>query len=292
MKRVIQTYKPAGQWRATPPGIGDFLRGTCHLFEHLQNSPVELRVDVSQTGFADLIVRDDAFFHAGDRRRIAGAPEHFEDDAQLLRDLAAFRASSATDLYVCSNMGAWNRLRLPPATREFARKFYRFTDAVERTVAGALPGADYAVLSVRCGDQVFGDPSATLPVEVMRTVTATIARHILPHTRWPLVVTSDSLALKRALAERYHLSWLPHAPGHGARGDEFAVALDLCALKGAREIYHINAWADWWSGFSHYTSMIFEIPSVNFRAPRFAKEAITADGTLRRPSWWRRLSGR
>jgi hypothetical protein len=51
-------------------------------------------------------------------------------------------------------------------------------------------------------------------------------------------------------------------------------------LKNSRFNYHINAWVGWWSGFSHYTSLIFNIPSMNFRAPKFAREQITASGEL------------
>ena len=57
-KRVIQTYKPPGRWLGTPPGLGDFVRGACHLFEVLQPLGIELRLDVSRTGFAALIDQD------------------------------------------------------------------------------------------------------------------------------------------------------------------------------------------------------------------------------------------
>jgi hypothetical protein len=287
-QRVVQTYKPPHAWRHTPPGIGDFIRGVCHLFEHLQSRDLDLRIDVSQTGFAALIEQDDTCFHAGDPARVAAASEHFEDDDALVAELAAFRASGASALYVCSNMGAWDRLTLPSATRQFASSFYHFTESIEATVADAVPATEYAVLSVRCGDHVFGDAATALPVDVAQEVTNIIENGILPQSRLPIVVISDSLALKRQLAERYGLASLGHEPGHGARGDERAVALDLCLLRRSRHNYHINAWADWWSGFSHYTSRIFEIPSTNFRSPRFAREEITAEGRLRRPRWWRR----
>lgn len=287
-QRVIQTFKPPQAWRSQAPGVGDFIRGACHLFEYLQPLDLDLRLDVSQTGFAGLIHQDDACFHAGDPVRVAAASEHFEDDQALFREIAAFREAELTELYVCSNMGAWDRLTLPPATRQFAAKFYRFTEAIEQAVAAAVAAPEYAVLSVRCGDDVFGDPSATLPANLEREVTSLVEAEILPASRLPIVVISDSLALKRRLAERYRLIALDHQPGHGARGDERGVALDLCLLKGSRHNYHINAWADWWSGFSHYTSTIFAIPSTNFRSPRFAREEITAEGRLLRRRWWQR----
>lgn len=287
-QRVIQTYKPSHGWRGIPPGIGDYIRGACHLFEYLQPLDLDLRFDVSQTGFADLIHQDDTCFHSGDLTRVTAASEHFEDDAALFQEIAAFRESAAAELYVCSNMGAWDRLTLPSATRQFAGRFYRFTDPIDHAISAAAPGPEYAVLSVRCGDHVFGDSSGTLPADVEHQVSTIIETQILPELRWPLVVTSDSLALKRRLAQRYRLTVLDHEPGHGARGDERAVALDLRLLKASRHNYHVNAWADWWSGFSHYTSRIFEIPSTNFRSPRFAREEITAEGRLLRPRWWRR----
>ena len=134
------------------------------------------------------------------------------------------------------------------------------------------------------------DSSATLPADVEQQVSTIVETQILPGA---LAACGDRRFARAQgrLAERHRLTVLEHEPGHGARGDERAVALDLCLLKGSRHNVHINAWADWWSGFSHYTSMIFQIPSTNFRSPRFAREAITADGELTGPGWWRRLLG-
>lgn len=272
-KRLVQTYKPLGSWQHVPPGIGDFIRGTCHLFEHAQRLGVDLRIDVSGTGFAELIIQDPSAFQSGDPARIAAATEHFEDDTEFFHALDRFQRSRETELYVCSNMGAWDRPALPAPVREFAGKFYQFTAAVEDTVTRALPQPDFAVLSVRCGDESFDDPQAAVRPDQLQTVTGLIEREILPDARWPIVVISDSLAMKRALAAKYGFAILDHSPGHGARGDERPVALDLCVLKRARHSYHINAWTDWWSGFAHYTALIFGIPSTSFRAPRFARES-------------------
>ena len=83
------------------------------------------------------------------------------------------------------------------------------------------------------------------------------------------------------------MAMLPHRSQHGAFGTVLPVAMDLCMLKRSRFNYHINVWSDWWSGFSHYTSMIFKIPSMNFREPRYAKEEITAQGQLTTDRrWW------
>lgn len=292
--RVIQTYKGPGQWLDSPPGLGDFVRGTCHLFEFLQPLGVELKIDVSQTEFSRLIEPDASFFHTGEKSLVAGAEEYFEDHhhAPLRERLTAFARSGEAELYLSTNLGAWDRLTLPDATREFARKLYRFTDDVERELASAMPGP-YEVLSVRCGDHCYHDRSVRVSPSTERRIDSIIERHVLPRRQFPMVVTSDCHTLKLDLAHRYGLAMLPHQSQHGAFGNARPVALDLCLLKHSRGNFHINAWADWWSGFSHYTSMIFRIPSVNFREPRFALEEITAEGALLadRP-WWRVFTGR
>ena len=113
------------------------------------------------------------------------------------------------------------------------------------------------------------------------------ARQVLPCARAPMVVTSDCHELKLELARRYGMIALPHRSQHGAFGNALPVAIDLNMLKNSRFNYHINCRADWWSGFSHYTSMIFRVPSMNFRSPHFAKEEITAQGQLVAPRrWW------
>lgn len=291
-QRVVQVYKAPHQWAESPPGLGDFVRGACHLFETLQPLGIDLRIDVSQTEFAGLITPNESVFHAGEASRVAGATEYFEDHDHpiLLKRLEEFRRSADAELYVCTNLGAWDRLSLPDATRDFIGAFYQFTDDLERKLAAAVP-ADYEVLSVRCGDHCYDDPAAQIPADTGRRIASLVERHILPRTRFPIVVTSDCHALKLELARRYGLTALPHQSRHGAFGNVQPVALDLCLLKHSRFNYHINAWADWWSGFSHYTSLIFRIPSMNFRAPRYHSEEVTAQGqllTARR--WWQVLA--
>jgi len=288
-RRVVQVYKAPQQWLDSPPGLGDFVRGACHLFETLQPLGLDLRIDVSQTEFAGLIAGNESFFHSGEASRVAGATEYFEDHDHplLLKRLEEFRRSGEPELYVCTNLGAWDRRSLPDATRDFIGAFYQFSDDVERELAAAVPAA-YEVLSVRCGDHCYDDPAAQVPAGSRRRIDSLIERHIVPRRQVPIVVTSDCHALKLDLARRYGMLTLPHQSRHGAFGHVRPVALDLCLLKHSRFNYHINAWADWWSGFSHYTSMIFRIPSMNFRAPRYEREEVTAQGqllTARR--WWR-----
>lgn len=292
-QRVIQTYKAPGQWLDSPPGLGDFVRGSCHLFEFLQPLGVELRIDVSQTGFSGLIEPDVSFFHAGEKGLVAGAAEYFEDHqhAPLRERLTAFARSGERELYVSTNLGAWDRLTLPDATRDFIRRLYRFTDDIEREVASTVSGP-YEVLSVRCGDHCYHDAAFRVSPATARRIDAIIERHVLPRRQFPVVVTSDCHTLKLDLAQRYGMAMLPHQSQHGAYGNVRPVALDLCLLKHSRFNYHINAWADWWSGFSHYTSMVFGTASMNFREPRFAREEITVEGQLLTERRWWQLFGR
>jgi hypothetical protein len=282
LKRVVQVYKPPGRWLDEPPGVGDFIRGACGLRDMLADTGAELRIDVSRTEFAGLIRPDDAVFQAGSEDRIVAAREYFETDdhAELRRRLDAFLRSDDADLYLSTNIGAWDRLTLPEATRDFAARFYRFADEVEQAAAKALPAGGYEVLSVRCGDRFFDDATAVVDNGVRRRIFALVERHVLPRVRHPVVVISDSRALRLELAGRYGMTALPHRPRHGAFGEVMPVAIDLCAMKGARFLYHVNAWADWWSGFSHYTALLFRIPSMNFRAPRFDREEVTVQGEL------------
>lgn len=295
MKRVVQVYKPPGRWVDEPPGWGDFLRGVCGLLDLLRGTGVQLRVDVSCTGFGDLIVPDEAVLQSSGEARVAAAREYFEatDHVRLRADLDDFLRSGAPEFHLCTNVGDWNRLALPADSREFARRLYRFRDDVEQAAARPLPPAGYEVLSVRCGDRFFDDPGALPDAGAQRRIFALIERHVLPRARHPIVATSDSQAFKLELARRYGMTVLPHQPRHGAFGDVRAVAMELCVLKRARYLYHVNDWAKWWSGFSHYTGLVFGIPEMNFRAPFYDREEVTGGGRLiaDRP-WWRVFSRR
>lgn len=280
MKRVIQVYKAPHQWLNSPPGLGDFIRGACHLFEILDANGIEFRIDISQTEFADLIQQDESVFQIGDENRIANAEEYFVDHGLLHNRLQTFLASEETDLYICTNFGAWNRLSLPENNRQFIKKFYYFVEDIEHQTTLALNTADYEVLSVRCGDPFYSDPNGRVGNDLKRLIFDIVEQQILPRAHSPLVVTSDCYEMKVELAERYGMLGLPHRSQHGAFGKARPVVMDLCLLKNSRFNYHINSWAAWWSGFSHYTSIIFNIPSMNFRAPDFFKEEISAQGEL------------
>ena len=99
-KRVIQVYKAPHQWVNGPPGLGDFVRGTCHLFEKLEVSGMEFRVDISQTEFFHLIEHDESIFQVGNEGRIAQAEEYFVDHVALHHRIIAFQHSTDSELYI------------------------------------------------------------------------------------------------------------------------------------------------------------------------------------------------
>ena len=46
-KKVIQVYKNFDQWKNSPPGLGDFIRGSCHLHELMSSVNVDFKIDIS-----------------------------------------------------------------------------------------------------------------------------------------------------------------------------------------------------------------------------------------------------
>ena len=279
-KRLIQTYKAPQDWVNSPPGLGDFVRGIAHLIERVHGSNIELRVDVSQTEFSHLIIQNPEIFQIGDPAHIATAEEYFVDYRKLEERLLEFSKSDECELYICTNLGDWNRTKISPIARDFSAHFYSFEKIVLDKLGSELPVSHYEVLSLRCGDSFYGQSSDDLNFTLASSIYKIIEEQIIPNTCAPLVVTSDSHAVKLALSRRYGFLLLPHQSQHGAFGNVMPVAMDMCMLRNSRFNYHINSWATWWSGFSHYTSLIFQIPSMNFRAPNFLKEEITAFGDM------------
>jgi hypothetical protein len=283
MKKIIQTYKTGKQWLHNPPGLGDFIRGTCHLFEALEGTGCDLRVDVSQTEFSHLIEFDPSFFNVGEEHKIAKAQEFFEahEYQEMSAQIDRFLGSEEEELYLCTNLGDWNRTSLPETTRAFVKTFYGFNEKVTRPGSERLKEPEYEVLSIRAGDKFLGQEDGTVEDALKQRVFQLIEKKILPGSTFPIVVTSDSYDLKCELANRYGFIMFPHVSQHGGYGNALPVALDMNLLKHSKFNYHINAWQTWWSGFSHYTSLIFLIPSANFRSPSFIKEEITRSGDLR-----------
>src|SRR5882724_20807 len=228
MKRIVQVYKAGPDWVGVPPGLGDFVRGICHLYEKVQRYPdLELRIDMSQTGFFDLIEFDKEVFQVGDPAKIASAQEYFINHEALHKRFDEFVRSEESELYLCTNLGDWNRTTLPPEIRIFAQKFYRFRPSVHDTNREALGENPYAVLSIRAGDEFYGEKASDVGRELKARLFALIEKRILQNTPYPLVVTSDSFQLKRELCDRFQLKMLTHVSQHGAHGNVEPVARDM-----------------------------------------------------------------
>jgi hypothetical protein len=258
--------------------LGDFIRGACHLIESYQMDGVEFKIDISQTEFSNLIEFDESLFTTGEAEKLKTAEEYFTDHVLLTKQVNDFIASNDEELFITTNLGNWNRLTLPRNVSNTIKKFYKFNNSIEEATSAAINKSDYEVLSIRCGDQFFNQIDNSINKGTVELICKIIENNIIPNLQYPLVVTSDSYALKNWLAEKYGFIVIPHQSQHGAFGNARPVAMDLCMLKNSKFNYHINSWATWWSGFSHYTSIIFNIPSMNFRAPDFIKEEISRNG--------------
>jgi hypothetical protein len=283
-QRIVQVYKPAGRWKEPPPGFGDFIRGACHLHEIASRFGVQLRMDVSKTDFASLLNRNDEVFHTESTEQdVSDAQEYFDSPqhAELFERIEAFRRSGQETLFVCSNLGAWNRTHLPPETVRFMRRFYDFAPDVVARCAGVVGDGRYEVVCVRAGDGFFGRPDGDVGEPLRSTLLNLIERQILPSARLPVVVMSDSLGVKTNLATRFGFTMTPGTPQHGAYGNALPVIVDLRLLAHAAHVHHVNLWRGWWSGLSHYTSLIFSVPSTNYVSPLFVREDIDATGRRR-----------
>ena len=275
-KKVIQVYKNFDQWTNSPPGLGDFIRGCCHLHEMLSKVNIEFKIDISQSDFSHHILHNPNVFSTQNATDITHAAEYFTDHNLLINDLNQFLQNDKECFFVCTNIGNWNRLELPEATKAFVLNLFNFKDTVSSYVSSHIPLAIYEVLSIRCGDRFYGEANLGLDAQLEQHIFQMIEQSILPNLKHPLVVTSDSFRLKSELAEKYGFLMLPHHSEHGAfNSSAYPVCLDMCLLKNSKFNYHINLWANWWSGFSHYTSLVFSIPSMNFRAPEFVREVLS-----------------
>jgi hypothetical protein len=266
-KRLIQVYKRPGDWKSRAPGVGDFLRGGCHVTELAARYGAEFRFDVSQTEFVSLIVQDPALFCAGDPARIRDAGEHFKDHRPLLAALDAFAASGEEEFYFSTNLGDPFRSSLPAEVKSAMRPFFCFAPEIGQENAADIAFDTYAVLSVRCGDAFFGSRAKRLGLVRRLSLYQLIERDVLSQCPLPIVAMSDSLWLKRALNRRYGMAYAPLPGAHGSSGDVKAVVRDLDLLRRSRLNIHVNIGKPWWSGFSHYTSLIFDIPDRNFVRP-------------------------
>ena len=107
-KTIVQVYKPAGAWANSPPGVGDFIRGACHLHELATRAGHSFKIDISETKEPDDVIVDNAqLFNSGPTREVTGAKEFFKhtDHVRLLKTLDEFFNSNRQTIFVCTNMG-------------------------------------------------------------------------------------------------------------------------------------------------------------------------------------------
>lgn len=160
------------------------------------------------------------------------------------------------------------------ATRTFMADVFNFNESVTWCTAIHIPVDFYEVLSIRYGGKFYGQTKHIFDSILTTQLSNIIENSILTNLRHPLVSTSDSYLLKKELVDKYFLI-LPHYSENSAFDAAlYPVCVDMNLLENPKFNYHINLWANWWSGLSHYISLIISLPSVNFHAPDFSRETL------------------
>jgi len=250
-------------------------------------------MDVSNTGFAELIDQDPDHFHSGPLEETSCSGEFFSNNNQELWDaLNTFKSSDADHIYLTSNLGDWNRHSLPEACRIFGGAFFQFNKTVTNHSDPYTENGPFEVVHIRTGDIYMsrGDqhPKGIIDVSAAnKKLQRIIEDSILIESKSPIIIMSDSVELKQHLAQRYGFKVLPHAAEHAAYGGTLETCIDLQILKRSSHNYGINIRHIWWSGFTHYTSLIFNIPSTYYRLPYLYKESISSSGEFSIPFYQR-----
>ena len=279
MKKITHVYKGVNDWIDRPPGIGQFIRGSCYLHEILQSRQVDFKIDISSSKLSQLIFEDDDIFSKKKYDNKIKAKEYFAADIKnhgcLVEDLNRFLLSDNIDLYLSTNVGSWDRVSVPSTTKDFIRKFFNFREAIEKKFNKNVAPEGYEVLSIRCGYPQHSELSNLDSREQITLTTRMIEENILHQAEHPIFVSSDSYEIKKTLAKRYGFLALPHNSKHDGFSDAAeSLAMDMLLIKHSKFNYHINLYAEKWSAFSHYISIIHDIPNSYFRLPNFTEETI------------------
>lgn len=273
-KTVINKYKQGPSWQTRHPiGIGDFIRGCCFLISKSHELGFDVEVDLSSTDFAEVI---QSFNNPLLRQRhqdqsTCDSEEllNFEIDnldSVLHARLSDFIDSNSSEWLVTTNAGWWGADKLSPAVKEKIRDLYRFSPAVVNYVRTInLPSA-YNILAVRTGDEFKTSShdyinTTTRVAQLEKAIKKSL--RIQPHN--PTVLMIDSESLRERLSNSFNFITLPHKAHHGCNNGGFYVAADLHVIKQASAISQINLFGQWWSGFTHYTALIHDIPILHMR---------------------------
>ena len=278
-KKIIHVYKNDWKGHSLKPGFGDFIRGTCHLIEKYKSQNIDVLIDVSQTEYSNFLSKS-KILHFGDARKLQNALYLINQHQKVKERLDQFIDADEDEIYIITNIGSWQRTVLSQKVRDYVKNAYDFTPNIGSNVKKVLGEESYATLTIRCGDGYFHEKK--FANNFPEIICELIEGQIIQDTKLPIVVASESYELKLFLAKKYGFKFLPHQSQHGAFGNVEPVVSDLFLLKNSQKNYYINNWSEWWSGFVHYTSIIFNIPEMNFRYPNFEREEIDVCGNLTR----------
>jgi hypothetical protein len=268
-KKIINVLKAPNQWGegVIPSGIGDFVIGCINLYELALAENWDIKIDISQTPLADLIIQNQEIFQTSLADEVVNAPVFKNPKKENILEAikSSFEIQGLENFYLHTNYGFKRRNNLPAALKEWGKKFYCFNDEVSRMAEKITGSGDYSVLVIRCGDYFFQKESSNLVDEknAPRHIINMIERYLPELHGKKVFIMCDFDDLKIFLSNKYNFSVMPHKASHGASGSMQSVAIDLAILKNSQQNIHINAWAPWWSGFSHYTSLIHSIPTIN-----------------------------
>ena len=285
MKKIIHVYKASHRWIERSPGIGHFIRGSCYLHEILQGRQVDLKIDISSSQLSQFIINDKQVFNVGRGNKLNGAKEYFapeiKDHGNLVNDLNNFLSSDTQELYISTNVGSWDRSSIPVETKSFVGKFFNFRTITENKFRKLIECSEYEVLSVRSGYPQHGEVSRLDAIEKMNILNRMVEEYILPRIKYPLVISSDSYEIKKALAERFGFLILPHKSAHDGFSDGGELlAMDMLLIKNSMYHHHINLINDRWSTFSNYINIIHDIPSRHYHVPQFSEVNISTSGNI------------
>lgn len=285
MKKIIHVYKSSQHWVDRSPGIGHFIRGSCYLYEILKGRQIDLKIDISSSQLSTFINSDEELFSGEQKNKLNEAKEYFapeiKDHGNLVNDMNDFFFSDNQELYISTNVGAWERSSISTETKNFVGKFFNFRTGIEKKIWKLIGHNNYEVLNIRSGYPQHGEISRLDAIQKINILNRMVQEYILPRIKHPLVISSDSYEIKKVLAERFGFLMLPHNSTHDGFSDGGEpLAMDMLLIKNSKFNHHINLLNDRWSTFSHYLSIIHDIPSRYYQVPQLSGVNISTSGNL------------
>jgi len=249
-KTIIHVYPNNFINTVTPPGLGDFLRGSIFLAQYAEKHKFLFKIDLSNHPLSKYLDEDSV--------PNLLQPREFNtdyDNINLINLLDNFVDSNDKEIVLNTNV-FYNKQHLTEKIKDYIKSKLKFKQKYYDLEKKLVVYDKYDIIHVRCNDAFFvtNFDSDKLYVEILKK--------FKNHTN-KIIVMSNNYYIKKKIKELFGFEYIHTKSVHTAnvkKSDDLeGTVIDFIALTKAEKIYTYSFYQHG-SGFSEQSAKLYDIP--------------------------------